>query len=281
MSRRVSVRLVVILGCVLSSCGDVPRPFSHAYVGQVSPLAILPEAAGVTVPPVQGLSAPLDTQAAVRMVLALREAGVPAVAAVQGRGYMFRGVAAGGDGVGWVLSAPDGVVLANIVQSGDGDERKTAVAAVPFLERDAGGASARGPSADTASGQQVTRVLVRGLPDASARLLRQALEAALRRSGVPVIGEGEATSGDGVTVTGVLSRSSRSGKAAAGGKGMSIVHLSWHVTGSGGRELGTVTQENIVPDAVMDKRFAPLAVLIAQGGSAGILEILRQPPVPG
>lgn len=280
MSKRVSMLFVVMLGYVLSSCGDVPRPFSHAYVGQASPLAILPEAAGVTVPPVQGLSTPLDTQVAARMVLALREAGVPAVAAGQGRGYMFRGVA-GGDGVGWALSAPDGVILATVLQSGDRDEREVAAAAVPFLEKDAGGASGRVSAAAAAAGQQVVRVLVRGLPDVSAHLLRQALEGALRRSGVPVAGEGEVPSGDGVMVTGVLSRHSRPGKATADGKGMSIVHLSWHVTDSGGRELGTVTQKNTVPDAVLDERFAPLAVLIAQGGSAGILEILQKPPIPG
>ncbi|NKD88361.1 hypothetical protein HEQ72_08565 [Haematospirillum sp. 15-248] len=268
------VSALMLAGTILSACGDVPRPFSHVSGGASAPLAMLPGAFGVAVPPVKGLPAPQDRQAAEDMVHALRIAGIPAFFAPHGIGYTFRGEAEEYDvgALRWSLSGPDGADIERITQNPDQDRASVVAAVVPLLEREVGSHSPHGNGPSGGSGDVVLRVVIRGLPDTQGRLLQRAMEVALRQDGIPVQQPGDVASpgSDVLTVTGTLSHHPVSDK----GKGKSLVRMAWYVEDSSGQSPGTVTQENVVPDAALKARFPALAVLIAQGGSAGVLDVL-------
>ncbi|NKD85467.1 hypothetical protein HEQ63_04635 [Haematospirillum jordaniae] len=268
------VSALMLAGMILSACGDVPRPFSHVSGGAPAPLAMLPEAFGVAVPPVEGLPDLQGRQVAEDMVQALRVAGIPAFFAPHGIGYTFRGQAEerGVGAISWSLSGPDGADIKQVTQNPDQDCTRVVAAVVPLLEREAGNPSAYGNGPSGGLGSVVLRVVIRGLPDTQGRLLQRAMEVALRQDGIPVQQPSDVASPDSdlLTVTGTLSHRPVSDK----GNGKSLVRLVWHVEDSSGQSPGTVTQENVVPDAALKTRFPALAVLIAQGGSAGVLDVL-------
>lgn len=262
------------LAALTAACTPLPRPFAHGPDRPPSALVHLMSATGVTVL----ATTPQDEAVAADMAKALRALDTPAEVAARPRPGSY--VLARTDGGGWRLAAPDGSELSSLSGSAPVEEIAPALAhaveadvALPLTARLRRGDSARAGSESTGSAAyldapapalpRVVRVAaVEGLDDGRARLLRGALEEALRRQGITVVAEDAP-----FAVAGRLDQSPPHDGAVP-------VRLTWTLMHDNGSEIGTAEQANAVPADILEHGFVMLAPLIAAGGAEGVSALL-------
>jgi hypothetical protein len=268
--------LALVLLFAVAGCGDLPQPFRHD--GTPSALARPKMTRGVTVrPPGRGAEGRALAEALVR---ALEEQEIPAhVHDGPAFGHVIYGRRQEGGktlAVRWTLKAPDGSEAAVAVQTIPKEllqqpdpvlmKRSAAGAAValaaPLADPDAQALPSATP--EPADARHVVRVVpLRGLPGDGDKALTEAIRRALGRGGVLVKDEGAEYMVEGkVTV-------------APGLPGEDTVTVAWVVKrADGGAELGNIGQSGGVPRGRLSQPWGTLARDIAEGGAAGVVQVV-------
>jgi hypothetical protein len=262
--------LVLILGTILlAGCGEIPQPFRHE--GPPSSLARPKLGRGVTVRPVDGL--PMLSEA---LVKSLEEREIPAtVTAAPSFGHVVEAEAIPG-GLAWSLKAPDGEEItafrqvmppsawsspdrARLKRSAD---EVVAVLAAKLADPDAQ------PRRDAPTAE-LARPKIRidpmaGLPGDGDKALTGALARALEAAGMEVVSKGAAYVLRGVVTV---------GKAKSGDD---LLAVSWQLRRAvGGTLMASIDQEGEVPKGRLSQPWGGLARDVAEGGAAGIIQIIR------
>jgi len=254
---------------LLAACGETPQPFRHETVSELAKPRLV---RAVAVRPVDGL--PAGAALAEALVQALGERDIPALVrdSVPG-GRLLEGRLEGPQGaqvVAWTLHATDGATEMEFRQALPAaawrDEppkafraqAEQAVANLTAIDPPA-------PSSPPAAAHRPTaRILAPGkLPGDGAAALVRSLRAALERNGILVVGTG----GDYVV----------EGKVAItpGRLGEENLKVSWVVSGADGGQLGAIDQQGAVAKGALDGAWGGLARDIAEGGAAGIVQVLE------
>ncbi|MBC7906228.1 MAG: hypothetical protein H7Y60_05710 [Rhodospirillaceae bacterium] len=275
MIRR-SLALMLLVTCT-AGCGDIPQPFRHE--GQPDSLARPKLTRGVTVRPPEGMD---NSQAVAQaLVRALGEQEVPALVH-EGPAFGHVIESSAEDlgsivGVRWTLKTPEGETAASNFQSipktilTKADPKQmtrlaagaAAVLARPLADPDAQAVKAAGPAAvDTRI--PVMLVPLQGLPGDGDKSMTAALRRALERSGMVVKDDGAPYVIEGkVTV-------------APGLPGEDTVTVAWILKRvEGGVQLANIGQSGAVPRGRLAGPWGSLARDIAEGGAAGLMDVIR------
>ncbi|MGE5518187.1 MAG: hypothetical protein ACM31D_20480 [Bacteroidota bacterium] len=274
--RLAAAALSALAALTLAACGEIPQPFRHDDDG-VPRLARPKMTRGVTVHP------PADTaegrSLADALVRALEDQEVPALVR---DGTAFGHVIDGqvrDDGktvsVHWVLKAPDGstaaesahtVTRAVLDQNNPVLMKRAAVnaattLAAPLADPDA--LPVKGPAVAVADNRpSVTVVPLRGLPGDGDKSLTEALKRALGRGGLLVKDDGADYMVEGMVTV------------APGLPGEDTVTVAWRVKRGSGAELGNIAQDGGVPRGRLSQAWGTMARDIAEGGAAGVVEVV-------
>ena len=243
----------------------------------------LPDRAGIVVRPVEGVDAARSAALTAALVAALQRANVPAgsgdgagnrgsqvlTAAVAGAAAADGGVrvditwsltdnAGGPVGAGngsWVVPEPAWRAASAAAMAGLAGAIAPRIAAL--VQEDLG---------DGARAGARQRVYFAGLADApgdGAAVLPRLVAYLLDRNGYQ-----PADAADGaVSVAGRY-------QAEPASDGMETVAIQWRVTDPAGREIGVVTQENVVPQGSLDGPWGDAAFAIAEGAVQGVHSLL-------
>lgn len=273
----------------LAACQPMPRPFARAS-NAANPLLDLPDAAGVLVMPIEGVSPADSRRLAQRMAEALHSQDIPAsIANSNRRSYRLRGklrpmaVDRGGGrkALVWDLYDRAGKRVGSETQPLDpppdprpnpptGRNRAVSLDDTVALAAPRIGAMitrARAQPVKPPSGAVSVFVPpVAGAPGDGSRALQNAMRIALRRTGMRVM---EAAAKDGFAVKGTI----KLGPVAAGRRRIAI---RWSVRRPGGGEVGAVDQKNTVPAAAVEGAWGDMAHLIALNAAGGVSDLLRR-----
>ncbi|MEW5727821.1 MAG: hypothetical protein AB1918_08355 [Pseudomonadota bacterium] len=265
----------LLLAAAAAGCGEIPQPFRHA--GPPPPLTRPKLARGLTVRPIDGL--PDGTALSEALIKALEVHEVPAV--VRGGpafGHVVEaepGERGGQRGLIWVLRSPGGEAeplrfqplpptawagLGPAAVKREADATAQALA-VRLTDPDL---SPPGTNAvPAASRPSVTVKPFKGLPGDGDAMLARATRQALDRAGLVVRDQG----GD-YSVEARLS-------VIPGLPGEETVVVSWTVRDKADAELATIDQEGVVPRGRLESPWGTLARDIAEGGAAGVREVVK------
>ncbi len=286
-----SLVLIVVIGLVvLSSCGQIPRPFEH-QADLKSDLLVLKDRAGIVVAPLAG-DLPADPdRLALAMVKQLRDLNVPATTdAVNNESRYLHGSAAQKSSatapdqlvVEWELWDLDGRLIGSYTQQrsltriagpSDGTALIDAMAAeaapkIAALVQEPRVVEAKVPGFP--GGRLVVAPISSG-PGDSAQSLVPALRAELAAAGFPVSLQ---RSPRDILVQGKITLEPvRNGREE--------VAITWSVVSArDGEELGQVDQRNQVPAGSLDGPWGSTAVEIARGAAQGIRDLLGRAAIP-
>ncbi len=238
---------------------------------------------GVLVLPVQGMAAESGDALAAAVADALRKRDVPALTPRNfGGAEEFYGAhrlhaaleARGGQSVlHWSLRAPAGEVVSEF--DGPPLPGDTAAASPRMMMQLAQQVAEtvsphlRTPGAPRTFGLAVTVQPIPAAPGDGSQTLPVALRSALRDAGLRLTPAGD--SGDEPNTIKI------SGKVTLTPLGLAqeSVWISWHVSDPDGSEIGVVDQRNQIPKGQLDGNWGPLAALIAEGATEGILQLVE------
>lgn len=276
-----AVLLTLLALLLAAACQPMPRPFARD--GNASnPLLDLPDAAGVLVAPVEGVSPAESRRLARKMAEALHRQNIPAsVANANRRSYRLRGklrTMSAGRGGGqralvWDLYDRAGKRVGSKTQPlSTPSARNRAVSlddyvalAAPQIGALITRARAR-PAEAPPGAVSVFVPPVAGATGDGPRALQNAMRIALRRTGMRVL---DTAAKDGFAVKGTV----KLGPVAAGRRRIAI---RWSVHRSGGGEIGAVDQKNTVPAAAVEGTWGDMAHLIALNAADGVSDLLRR-----
>ena len=274
------------LALIAAACQPVARPFQPTQkTVTVDQLVDLGPRSGVVILATEGADAALGSRLAGLVAAALRDAGVPASATAQPRqryalASSLQAVAESGNALGvsfvWTLVDPEGGVFATWEQSErvdaaawqDADAATLAFVAGRTAEHFAALIAASPSAAQGGPPRSVAIWPVDGAPGDGHISLTQALAAALRARGIAVAELGEAESF--VILGGIKTAPTDGGEQ---------VEIRWSLLRPDGREVGIVSQSNIVPAGSLDGPWGEIAYAIADGAAEGLLTLLRAPEV--
>lgn len=267
-----------LVACTTAACGDIPQPFRHQ--GPPETLARPKLARGVTVRP------PTETAAAQAMgdalVRALEDQEIAAqLSKGPAFGYVIQGSAeeiGTATTIRWTLTAPDGTtvttqlqtipttVLAKANAAGLKQQTKDIAATLAQTLADPD-AVARAEAKDSATVDSRPTIMVaplRGLPGDGDKAMTSAIKRALDRGGLLVKDDGAAYMVEGKMTV------------APGVAGEDILTVVWIIKrAEGGTQLGSIGQDGAVPRGRLSTPWGSLARDIAEGGAAGLLEVVK------
>jgi hypothetical protein len=287
----IPVALFAILAT--TACGELPRPFKPNVKGlALSPLAQLGDGAGVVVAPVVNTPQDVGVTMAESVASQLRQSNVPATTTgALTNGYLLEGrsrEAGAGQGlvIDWILTNPYNVVV---------DRRATMIRPV------VGAAPTRDLSPewpiwrridDAAIGRATSKIanavsellqsntpVKKDLPPALLTVasvtgasgdgnesLKRALQAVLRRAGLPVAADPRDAT---VFIDGVVDLQKLDDSEKA-------LDITWSFRDSSGRHLGVMTQQNRVRNNQVGSRWGSLAYDITLAAIDGVVRVLRR-----
>jgi len=278
------IRRALVVWCVVAgagACGDIPQPFRHE--GDIPSLARPKLTRAVTVRPLEGSALPSDAGPALAdaLVKALEEQEIPAM--VHGGaafGHTIEGSVQDNPkalAVRWSLKAPDGSEAAAHTQS---IPKAMLAEKHPILLKRAALETAQRlaqPLADpdaqpthpiqaatTGKRASVRIIPLRGLPGDGDKALTSAIRHALDGSSVLVKDDDADYMVEGKVAV------------APGLPGEDTVTVAWILKrAKDGVELGNIGQQGGVPRGRLSGPWGLLARDIAEGGAAGLLEVIR------
>lgn len=252
--------LTLLLAFSLVACGQLPRPFApdapSEAGGALDAVALMGPRGSLMVAPVEGLDPEGSRALAEATARELRKRDVAAFTRAGGRTSWLLQLAAPGPGqASWRLVDPGGKPVA----SGRGTADPLALAG----QVEAAMATLQ-PAMPGAVRQTVRLGPVAGVSPEAARYLGIALQAELKRAGVPVV---EADPG-ALLLSGNVKRTDVGG-------GAEEIEIAWVVAQPSGEEIGTIGQRNRLPKGQIDGRWPAVASAVAAGAVDGILDIVE------
>lgn len=155
---------------------------------------------------------------------------------------------------------PDTTILALL---GPSAPPPPAAASRPATDPAAGKA---GPPAVETGGDLFHVAPIEGAPGDGGIALRQTLKGELRKRDIRVIGQpGENT----YDIRGTV-------QLAPAGAGQQRVRISWALFTPGGKRVGSVDQENVVPAGSLDGKWGRVALVVSQGAALGLVDLYEQ-----
>ena len=282
--RQILLLFLLLLACACDTAVIYLPEMRRVPEKQPSMLAEITANTGVLVLPVQGMAAEPGDALASAVADALRKLDVPALTAQNFDGaqdfYGAHRLQAAFEVQGdqsvlrWSLTAPTGEMVSEF----DGTSLPVdKAAASPQLMMQLAQQVAetvsphlRTPGAPRTFGLAVTVQPIPTAPGDGAQTLPVALRSALRDAGLRVATADES----GLAPPNAIKVS---GKVILTPLGMAqeSVWISWHVSDPEGAEIGVVDQRNQIPKGQLDGNWGPLAALIADGATEGILQLVE------
>ena len=279
--RRRTRRAVLATLLLLAACGPVPQPFRPDDDSKVhNPFLFVSDGAGVTVLRVEGPVPWVGEALAEQMALALRKYDVAASAQSSNRAaYVLAstGLQQLYDDkpselvLTWTLADSGGTVIGEHELRMDPPEgfwhEPKAGMFKTVAERSAPAVANWIRPQIAGKGDALAAVaigLVDGAPGDGATALPTALAAFLKRDRVEIH---TAQSPAPVTVTADV-------LVETAGGGADRVRIDWKVKLRDGRQLGVVSQDNLVPTGSLDAHWGGIAIAAADAASGGIKELL-------
>ena len=281
---------VLVAALLLTACERNPFWINQPEPEKDARMLDLPDRAGIVVRPVEGVDEARSTALAAALVDALQGANVPAGS---GDGAGNRGsqvltatvaaaMAAAEDDVridlAWNLADNAGVQVgagkvssvvpepawreaAPTVMAGLADAVAPGVAELVQEDLDGGDPTGARPRVHFAG--------LAGAPGDGAAVLPRLVAYLLDQNGYRPVD----IAGDAISVAGRY-------RAEPAAEGMETVAIQWRVTDAAGREIGVVTQENIVPRGSLDGPWGDAALYIAEGAVQGVHSLLSAQEMP-
>lgn len=253
--------LPVVMAAALAGCGELPQPFRHE--GAPPTLARPKMTRGLTVRPVAGM----EPDMAAALVKALENHEVPATTSGgPAFGHVVEAVAAPGGGLQWLLIPPGGEPVAVHAHPRPTDPRalrravEDTAAALSHRLTDPDAAPPPGQAAPKRP--SIRMVPVKGLPGDGDRALTHATRRALERTGFVLAEDGA----DYVIEAHTAVTPAQPGEET--------LIVTWVVRTGAGKELAAIDQEGAVPKGRLAQPWGALARDIAEGGAAGIIEVV-------
>lgn len=248
---------------VLGACGQLPQPFAHNDGDATAPTSLRPaDATGVVVD-----GSRCDPTLGAAVINALGDAHVPASAAGGNLGSLWLNCDSGASGAAfvWTLSGAQGATLGEFEQSAvagasfDSLAHDAAARVLALLGRDiAPSVAAPRPALVVAP--------ITGAPGNGRMALARAMAGALELRGATLAAEpGDHT----LLVLGTVVMSDAE-------SGVQSIEVVWEVLKPDGRPLGIINQANILPAGALDGEWGDIAAAIADGGAAGVLDLLAR-----
>jgi len=280
--------LVVLCLCFLTACGDLPAPFSHGERISSNPLLNVGAGMGIAVLPLSGVGPPLDELVSGDVARRLQQADIPAEALPvnPGLGYVLLGRLDNiveNSGVMrldlfWDLRRRNGVrvntfehpvyIDKELWMKADGGAAKlvgseVAIALIDFMVGDEPPPPPVAQKPQPAFGGLNVHVRpVEGAPGDGEAALQLAMIETLTAANVRV----------GGPVPDVILQ----GQVASEpfDELQDHVRISWVATSASGRDLGTVSLDNVIPRGALDGRWRGIAFAIAEAGLPGVMDVL-------
>jgi hypothetical protein len=272
----------------LTACQPLPHPFETNHDAPTALLLASPEVVGIVVDPVRGLDTAPAAALQEGLAKALRDADIPASASAGG-GHSYHvagkldGPVGGGD--------PVAVTIDWSVLSAAGDELGRDAQKLVLAQADWASGGSGIAAAMPAEAAQIAEILhlpaaappappppppspplraailpAIGAPGDGDRSLPRALAYILQDGGVAVLDQPD---------TGAALVSARvSIKPAPAGR--QDIRIVWTVTTAAHRQIGTVSQENIVPGGSLDGPWGDTAAMVAAAAGDAIHGLIDQ-----
>lgn len=266
------------LAMVLASCQPLPQPFRPAQSKKEgNPLLQLPDRAGVLIRPVEGMSPDTARALSDAVAAALVKRNIPAFTTSGNRQSLVLGGRVNERGttpqIDWRLSKEDmsGGKIVRIVTAAPSERTeefapiaaRTAAAIAALIQRPA----LRDRTADIKK-RYLYIAPISGPPRDAAAVLRDELEAALRRQALRV---STTMREDSLAVAGNI-------KLLDSKAGKKRVSVDWAVLRKDGKELGNLSQSNDVTAVELDRDWPAIAREIAVSAAKGLRELLDKIP---
>ena len=255
---------LVVLALVLGACGQLPQPFAHDAGDATAPTALRPaDVAGVVVD-----GSRCDPALGGAVVNALGDAHVPASAAGGNLGSLWLNCYSGAGGAAfvWTLSDAQGATLGEFEQSAvagaafDSLAHHAALRVLALLGRDIAPPEVAEPR------PALVVAAITGAPGNGRIALARAMARALEWRGATLAAEpGE----DTLLVLGTVIMSDAE-------PGVQRIEVVWEVLKPDGQRLGIINQANTLSAGSLDGEWGNVAAAIADGGAAGVLDLLDQ-----
>ncbi len=270
------VLAVLLIAGLLTGCGMIPRPFQPE--AKIAPETInqrLGARAGIVVRAVRGVPSTISDYLVDSLVAKLQANNVPASARFSNRASMT--LAGEADtapaAVRWLLTDANGAIVLEFAQaSPQATWQEVTVLDAAAL---ADGAAARiaghlqPPELAQGTGRGWPPVVVwavEGAPGDGDRTLAAAMRRALLREGVAV---NDALGDETYLVIGSV-------HVEPPRWGEERVEIAWTMMGPDGARVGTVTQDNTVPEGALDGPWGPVARAVADAGTPAIIAMLER-----
>lgn len=272
------VGVLLAAALALAGCQPLPRPFQPDAGDPANPLTAPPSGRVVAVPEIPGAPAALRGKVAA----ALRTAEIPATTEPGHHdSYVLEGAMTeerlGEKAVEvvflWTLKTGEGAAIGRFAQHIVVSQERWAAAEAGVLTAIADNAARQTagyiqePAPKEAPPPSKPPILlgtIDGAPGDGETALSSAIRVALRRAAVPLAEK----PGDGVFE--LRARVSVTRQTAATDR----VALHWSLHDPGGKEIGVISQENLVPTGRLDGPWRDLALAMADGASEGLLALI-------
>jgi hypothetical protein len=285
--RRAAGNIVLVLAVlVLCACGSIPQPYRSGPRTPANPLLEPSDGVGIRVAPVEGPTVPMARLLARSVADELKELEVPATAIAESASrYVLHGRTETNEGnaalpyillIRWTLFDQTGEVVGTHTQGVEGTWWQWEYGD-PRIIRAVGKGAAK-PIAAMVTGEDDEPFLptapvgaallvepIEGAPGDGNRSLGRALRIALRTAGIILTDDRERA--DFVLHGGVDVGLPEGGRQR--------VRIVWTVSTPSGEQVGTATQENMVPAYSLDGGWGRVAVLAAAAALDGIERMLE------
>ncbi len=272
-----AVLLAVAVALGVAACGKVPQPFQP--VSKPLPAIAPGPRTALVIEPVAG-----DADLSGLVATALQKLEVAATArAPDSPRYRLAGRVESRPGTNgetdldltWWLVSPDGRAGAPITQSETVPTVAWATADPALLQQLAAVAAAKvdrlllpgGPA--IAATRRIVVPPVDGAPGDGREALAKAMRTSLKRRDITVAEATDDVDEDGYMVLGDVLVTDHS-------RAEQRITITWTVIQPDGREMGRISQSNTVPRGRLDRRWGEIALLAAEGGADGVVELLER-----
>lgn len=273
---------------LLVGCGELPRPFKPGDKSPPGTLeSVLGARAGIFVEAISGLPEAQSERLTADLVSALHAHDIAAGRRASNRAsYRISGRSDASGRLNWSLGAPNGEILlrfdAQLPASGSvpgSDIRLIEAAAERFaaILNPAANPAKAAPAAVTKSPAATNALTlavqaVNGAPGDGRISLPRAMRRALASYGLKT--EKSLENADFIVLGSVYM--GKMADSTANSSAQQSIELEWAVLSPDGERIGTINQNNTVPQGALDGAWGSVARAVAENGAEGIVAMLEQ-----